>query len=212
MAKKLTDTATVILTSAAARDDRRVLPLPKLKAPPVAVQKILTSLLTDGLIEEIAATRDDEVWEQSEDNGRTTIVTTADGLAAVGVAEEAGAQATSASRSKPTRAHGGSLKSAKARVGGKKAGKGAKGTRSTVRARTGDGGAKKESKQAAVIAMLRRANGASIDEMMAATDWQAHSVRGFMSGALKRRLGLEVVSEKDKKTGERRYHIAAVRR
>ena len=47
--------------------------------------------------------------------------------------------------------------------------------------------------------------------MMAATNWQAHSVRGFMSGALKRRLGLELVSEKNKKTGERRYQVAAVK-
>jgi hypothetical protein len=47
--------------------------------------------------------------------------------------------------------------------------------------------------------------------MMEATDWQAHSVRGFMSGALKKRLGLEIASEKDNESGERRYYVAAVR-
>jgi hypothetical protein len=211
MAKKLTDTATVILTSAAGRDDRRVLPLPKLKAPPVAVRKILASLLADGLVEEIAAARDDEVWEQSEDRGQTTLVVAAAGLAAIGVSEETEGQAMSTSRNRATRAHGAGQRPAKAGFRGKKAGKGAKDTRSNVGARTRDDGAKRESKQDTVIALLRRANGASIDEMMAATNWQAHSVRGFMSGALKRRLGLEVVSEKDKKTGERRYYIAAVR-
>lgn len=45
---------------------------------------------------------------------------------------------------------------------------------------------------------------------MEATGWQSHSVRGFLSGALKKRLKLGVVSEKDAKTGERRYHVAAI--
>lgn len=62
-----------------------------------------------------------------------------------------------------------------------------------------------------MVALLRRGNGASIKEMEAATGWQAHSVRGFMSGTLKKRLGLEVVSVKDEKTGERRYQIAGLR-
>jgi hypothetical protein len=55
--------------------------------------------------------------------------------------------------------------------------------------------------------MLRRETGASIAEMSGATDWQAHSVRGFMSGALKRRLSIDVISEKDA-AGERRYFVA----
>ena len=69
----------------------------------------------------------------------------------------------------------------------------------------------KTSKQDQVLAMLRRANGASIDEIVAATDWQPHSVRGFMSGALKKRLKIDVVSEKIAETGERRYHVAAIK-
>jgi len=50
--------------------------------------------------------------------------------------------------------------------------------------------------------LLARRNGASIDEMMSATGWQAHSVRGALAGALKRR-GLVVTSEKV--DGVRRY-------
>jgi hypothetical protein len=69
---------------------------------------------------------------------------------------------------------------------------------------------KAQTKQNVVLAMLRRQNGASIAEIIAATSWQPHSVRGFFSGALKRRLKINVVSEKDTKTGERRYHIAAL--
>ncbi len=65
-------------------------------------------------------------------------------------------------------------------------------------------------KQDAVLALLRRPTGASIAEIIKATDWQPHSVRGFMSGALKKRLKIDVVSEKDAESGERRYHVAAL--
>lgn len=68
----------------------------------------------------------------------------------------------------------------------------------------------KTSKQDQVLAMLRRANGASIDEIVEATDWQPHSVRGFLAGAVKRRLGIDVISEKGEE-GVRRYHVAALK-
>jgi hypothetical protein len=51
-------------------------------------------------------------------------------------------------------------------------------------------------KQATLIAMLRAPDGATIAEIMTATGWQSHTVRGAMSGALKKKLGLEVTSEK----------------
>lgn len=68
----------------------------------------------------------------------------------------------------------------------------------------------KTSKQDRIVALLRRREGASIDEMTTATGWLPHSVRGWMSGAAKKRLGLELVSEKDG-SGTRRYHVAALR-
>jgi len=52
-------------------------------------------------------------------------------------------------------------------------------------------------KQAQLIAMLRRPEGADLDEIAEATDWQKHSIRGFISGTLKKKLGLEVTSTKD---------------
>ncbi|MGZ3305776.1 MAG: DUF3489 domain-containing protein, partial [Asticcacaulis sp.] len=50
-----------------------------------------------------------------------------------------------------------------------------------------------KSKQDLVIEMLRRDEGASIDDLATATRWQKHSVRGMMSGALKKKLGLNIV-------------------
>ena len=54
----------------------------------------------------------------------------------------------------------------------------------------------KTSKSAAVIAMLARPEGATIEALMNATGWQAHSVRGFLAGTLKKKLGKAVASEK----------------
>ena len=51
-------------------------------------------------------------------------------------------------------------------------------------------------KQEALIAMLRAEGGATIDDIVAALQWQAHTIRGVMSGALKKKLGLTITSEK----------------
>ncbi|MFN4206762.1 MAG: DUF3489 domain-containing protein [Agrobacterium albertimagni] len=64
-----------------------------------------------------------------------------------------------------------------------------------------------ESKQARLIEMLKRPEGATIDEIVKALDWQAHTVRGVMSGALKKKLGLKVESEKVDDRG-RVYRVA----
>ena len=63
-------------------------------------------------------------------------------------------------------------------------------------------------KQATLIAMLRAPDGATIEEIMAATGWQSHTVRGAMAGALKKKLGLEVTSEKIEDRG-RVYKLPA---
>lgn len=63
-------------------------------------------------------------------------------------------------------------------------------------------------KQATLIAMLRAPDGATIEEIMAATNWQSHTVRGAMAGALKKKLGLEVTSEKVEDRG-RVYKLPA---
>jgi hypothetical protein len=52
-----------------------------------------------------------------------------------------------------------------------------------------------ESKQARLIAMLRASSGATVAAMMTATEWQQHSVRGFLAGVIRKKLGLNLVSE-----------------
>lgn len=63
------------------------------------------------------------------------------------------------------------------------------------------------SKAEIILKKLKTAKGVTIDELVEATGWQSHSVRGFMSGTVKKKLGLEVASEPGK-DGVRRYRIA----
>ena len=58
-----------------------------------------------------------------------------------------------------------------------------------------------------MLELIRRADGASVKEIMAATDWQPHSVRGFISGSLGKKMGLNVESFK-RADGERAYRTA----
>lgn len=67
-------------------------------------------------------------------------------------------------------------------------------------------GGQKTTKQERVLTLLSRADGASIDEMMQATNWQQHSVRGFLAGTVKKKLGFSLTSAKAK-DGLRRYRI-----
>ena len=59
--------------------------------------------------------------------------------------------------------------------------------------------AKRPSKQDEVIAMLRRPEGATVDEVASATGWQRHTVRGVFSGTLKKKLGLTIASIKEQR-------------
>ncbi len=175
---KLSDTQAIILSSAAQRDDRIALPLPE-SLRGGAAAKVVGAMLAKGFLEEVDAdTRKGEpVWRETGDGHGVTLVATDAGLAAVGIEPETNDSAATGADEAPS---AGAAKDAPA--DGDPAPKARKPREGT--------------KQAKLIEMLRAEGGATIDEIVAALDWQAHTARGAMSGALKKKLGLTITSEK----------------
>jgi hypothetical protein len=119
-----------------------------------------------------------------------------------GTATATAAQPKPAKRARvaPRRAHVApkNAKSAKKASPAKKASKGHKKA----------GTARDGSKAAKILDLLKRPEGATLKGLMKATDWQAHSVRGFLSGTIGKKMGLKVASTKTE-DGERTYSIKA---
>ncbi len=180
---KLTDTQLVILSAAAEREGGAVLPLPKsLKTKGAAVTKTLDNLRKKGLLEEKSAAPDTEAWRETEDGRRMMLVIADAGLRAID--GEPGGETEKESAAKKPRP-----KKRQGPAARKPAAAKSKSRQSPPSVRQG-------TKQALLIDLLKRKNGATIDEAVAATGWQPHSVRGAISGALKKKLGLTVSSEK----------------
>ena len=97
---------------------------------------------------------------------------------------------------------------AKSKIGKVKVPKGKMRSKSSVRFRGRIEPAAAKTKQRVCLDLLSRPEGATIEELQATTGWQQHSVRGFLAGAVKRRLGLTLLSEKPG-AGPRHYRIAS---
>ncbi len=188
---KLSKTQSAILVSAAQREDGSALPLPDaLKIKGDAGTRALEGLRKKGLLEEKSASRTAAQWREDADGGRMMLVITDVGRSAIG-----GGSAINPGK-QPAPANGTAKKPSAQRQAG---GRGPKGGASAPTVRQG-------TKQAMLVDLLRRKQGATIAEVSAATGWQAHSVRGAISGALKKKLGLNVTSEKVEDRG-RVYRI-----
>ena len=88
-----------------------------------------------------------------------------------------------------------------------KTAKAPKATKPTTKSpKAAKGAARSESKTETVLALMRRKEGATLGEIAKATDWQNHSIRGFVSGHVIKKLGLKVESTKSE-AGERTYRI-----
>ena len=176
----LSDTQALILSAAAQRPEHIALPLPASLRGGGAT-KVVGAMLSKGLMQEVDANlrRGEPVWRETGDAHGTTLIATDAGLAAIGIE----------SNYPPTEhpvpdTHTERAAAPKTRL------------------------LREGTKQTTLIAMLRAPDGATIAEIMAATGWQSHTVRGAMAGALKKKLGLEVTSEKDEDRG-RVYKLPA---
>lgn len=193
---KLSESQLVVLSAACGRDDGCVFPVTsKLKGN--AAGNVLKSLLTRGLLEEVHAERDDTVWRHDEEQGSLTLRATPAAYVALGI-EATGKETRTEAAQAPTRR----VRVEKARAGwtvGKKA---------AVKPARADGAAiRTGTKQAELIAMLRHREGVTIEEVAKALAWQRHTIRGAIAGALKKKLGLDVISTKVEGRG-RVYRIA----
>jgi uncharacterized protein DUF3489 len=170
---ELTATQTRILTIGAQRPGNLAMPLPK-GLHGAAAKKVVTMLIGGGFLEEVDANirKGEPLWRETGDGHGTTLVVTKAGLVAVGV--------------KPV--------AVKSNAHVRKVPKAAKTPAAPKIPRT-------ITKQARLINMLEAPDGASIAEIVAAMGWQAHTIRGNISGVLKKKLGLEVTSEKTDNRG-----------
>jgi Protein of unknown function (DUF3489) len=186
---QLSDSQLVVLSTACQREGHSVYPLTA-NLPGGAAAKVLGSLIKKRLIKEVQAKREDTVWREDKKHGRLTLRVTPAAFEALGITQE---EATASPTQEATTAES-------------KPPKGRKRKASTPSDKPK--GTRADSKQAKLIEMHKRPEGATIEEIAKKFDWQTHTVRGAIAGALKKKLGLNVQSEKVEDRG-RVYRIPA---
>ena len=168
---KLTDTQILILSRAANRPDNLALPLPD-GLHGAAAKMSVSNMIARGWLEEVDADmrKGEPLWRETSDGHGTTLVVTDAGMLAVGI-EPVVVKTMAAVRNR-------AVENASSKAPSL--------TRTPRRG----------TKQAEVIALLERPEGASIAEIVEMTSWLPHTTRGVISGALKKKLSLPVASEK----------------
>lgn len=202
---RLSDTHLIILSTAQQRDGL-VLPIPDtVRASPEEIQKILRQLLKAELICERQAEPGQEFWRDAEEGVRLALILTEAGKARL----SNGGDADKRDRKEPSDGNPPSPTPAR-RNRGQHA---AKAAQSAPKQKIREDRPARPSAEPAtggkigiLVKLFSRKSGASIEEAIKATGWQAHSVRGAISGALKKKHGLTVASEANANRG-RVYRI-----
>jgi len=205
---KLSDTQLLILSSASQRTDHAALLPANLKGS--AAKKVVDRLLNEKLLQELRAKDDMPVWRRGDDNRPYSLRITKAGLRAIEVEEAAEATDNNAAADPndvaapdvSTQAKSSERPGRAKRLGAKKtAAVSAKATKASSDQVNPD------SKQDRIVALLQRPEGATLDVLVKETQWQKHSVRGFLAGTVRKKLKLPLLSEKI--DGVRTYRIGA---
>jgi hypothetical protein len=170
------DTQSLILSCAATRPGNLALPLPE-GLVGAAAKMVVGKMIARGWLEEVEANlhRSEPMWRETGDGHGATLIATEAGLEAIGI-EPLAASAVASARKAKAKAEPVHMPDDAD-------------TANPVAIRAG-------TKQAQIIAMLQRPEGATVAELVQATGWLAHTVRGSISGALKKKLGLPISSKK----------------
>jgi uncharacterized protein DUF3489 len=204
-ALKLSDTQLVLLSAAAQRDDRCLTATPKLKGG--AAQKVAEKLIAAGLVKQIKAKAGTPVWRRDEETAQSfSLKLTAAGLKAIAVddaaIEEEPPEPTFMSSGPPC-----GVEPSLARTERELRGADFKEGEATGSGLAADSAASSTprpgSKLAEVLDRLRQDQGATIDELMAATNWLPHTTRAALTGLRKR--GYEIT--RNRLDGLTRYKI-----
>jgi hypothetical protein len=206
----LSDTQLLILSAASQRPDHAAILPANLKGG--TAKKVIDRLLKQKLLQELHAKDDMPVWRRGDDNRPYALRITKAGFKAIEVEDGADAPdnkvtagpnevaaaktpAETKSTERPDRSKRSSSKKAAAP--------------STKAIKASPGRRTPDSKQDQIVALLRQPGGTTLDDLVKATGWQKHSVRGFLAGTVRKKLKLPLLSEKI--DGIRTYRIGASR-
>jgi hypothetical protein len=196
---KLTDTQLIVLSSAAKHNDGLATRPINLHA--AAAMKVASSLINKGLAREIRAKADAPVWHENDD-GRFALKITKAGREAIGVEDEEDEASSPAIPAAPKSKKGATKSAAAKSVAEAPASR----TRATAARKPAGGDASPSgqlragSKQAIIVNLMVRPKGATLDELIAATDWLPHTTRAALTGLRHRGYVLERTRGEDKVT------------